>query len=176
MSLKISKLHNIPASGIYSDITSLISTFKCSRNPDSEMFLQKTAMRHESKDISRTYICVDTEKSKIIGYFTLAIKCINVGVLKDIDPKTFESMNADGGVSQAYLIGQLARADDSPKGLGRTMFDIAMAILFSMNETIGCHTVRVDCTDELVGYYTGYGFVTVGKNAKNNLNSMVLII
>ncbi|MDR3283134.1 MAG: hypothetical protein LBS92_05965 [Candidatus Methanoplasma sp.] len=117
-----------------------------------------------------------TENSKIICYFTLAIKCISVGVLKDIDPKTFESMNADGGVAQAYLIGQLARADDSPKGLEGIMFNIAMAILSNTNETVGCHTVRVDCADELIGHCTRNGFVNIGKSPKNNLNRMVAVI
>ncbi|MDR3283202.1 MAG: hypothetical protein LBS92_06325, partial [Candidatus Methanoplasma sp.] len=85
-------------------------------------------------------------------------------------------MNVDHGVAQAYLIGQLARADDSPKGFGRAMVEIALAILSNMNETVGCHTVRIDCEDELTGYYSGYGFVNVGKNVRNNQNHMVAVI
>ncbi|MDR3282577.1 MAG: hypothetical protein LBS92_03075 [Candidatus Methanoplasma sp.] len=176
MNVKISKLRNIAELGIYADLDDLLSAFKCSRNRDSEKFLRNTARRHDSKDISRTYLCVDTEGSKIVGYFTLAVKCISMDASKVADAETLESMNIDRGVAQAYLIGQLARADESPKGLGNLMMNASMDILAGIKDALGCHTVRVDCADELVGYYSEYGFVNIGKNPDRGLNHMVAVI
>ncbi len=35
---------------------------------------------------------------------------------------------------------------------------------------------RLDCTDELIGYYRGYGFNLIRKNENKNLNQMMIFI
>ena len=74
-------------------------------------------MKHEAKDISRTYLLIDPDEQRILGYFTLALKCLNVNDL-DLDPAVIELMNLKDNTAQAYLIGQLARSDDAVPGRG----------------------------------------------------------
>jgi ribosomal protein S18 acetylase RimI-like enzyme len=157
------------------ELSSLLSRFKCSRNKDSEFFLKKISVKHETKDISRTYLAIDPEKDKISGYFTLALKCLNVDG-PDVDPAVVEMMNLKGDVAQAYMIGQLARSDDAMPGLGRSMLDHALKRFSVGKEMFGCRMVRLDCKDELIGYYRSCGFQHIRKNAGRNLNQMAIFI
>lgn len=157
-------------------VSSLLSTFKCSADPELEVFLRKIAPKHEAKDISRTYVAVDTEKSKIKGYFTLAMKCLALDEPKAIPDKIYEAMNANRNIAQAYLIGQLAKADGVEKGFGKMMISLALEIFARGRNMFGCHLVRLDCKDELLEYYESCGFFNIGKNRNGTLNQMIQII
>jgi len=175
MTIEICKLHEVMEKMDKNVLSSFLSEFRCSRSRDSEHFLRKTALKHEARDISRTYLAIDLEKNIISGYFTLAFKCLNV---KDIgmDAHLTEMMNVRDDVAQSYLIGQLARSDDAERGSGRIMLDEALRMFFKGKGMFGCRTVRLDCRDELVDYYISRGFQPIGKNADLDLNQMAKFI
>jgi hypothetical protein len=175
MTLNIYKLSNLMKEMGKDGLTLLLSEFKCSRNADSENFLKKVSMRHDSIDISRTYIVADFEEKKVFGYYTLALKCLNTDS-SDVDLDIVELMNLNEGVAQAYLIGQLARADDAIPGLGMLMLDRALETFSEGKERFGCRMVRLDCKDELIDYYTSYGFHHIRKNNEKDLNQMAIFI
>ena len=127
------------------------------------------------KNISRTYPAIDTDNGKILGYFTLAFKCLNVKGA-DMAADIAEQMNIKDDIAQSYLIGQLARSDDAERGLGKIMLDEALKIFFKGKELFGCQTVRLDCRDELIDYYRSHGFRPIGKNPDLDLNQMVTFI
>ncbi|MCL2712148.1 MAG: hypothetical protein FWD37_02575 [Methanomassiliicoccaceae archaeon] len=158
-------------------LSSLLNSFECTRNKDSENFLKNASKRHDKKDISRTYVMVDFDKNKVFGYYTLAMKCLNVS---DIDPNLGEefirSMNLNDGTAQAFLLGQLARSDEAEKGSGKMMLDHALVILTRIKEKIGCRMVRLDCRDDLIRYYETQGFRRIRKNNEKDLNQMVRFI
>ena len=156
-------------------LSSLLSGFKCSRNKDTERFLRKIAVKHEMKNISRTYLAIDTGSGKILGYFTLAFKCLDV---KDADMAAdiAEMMNIKDDIAQSYLIGQLARSDDAERGLGKIMLDEAIRTFSKGKELFGCQTVRLDCRDELIDYYRSHNFRHIRKNIDKDLNQMVTFI
>ncbi|MDR2698558.1 MAG: GNAT family N-acetyltransferase [Candidatus Methanoplasma sp.] len=85
-------------------------------------------------------------------------------------------MNVNHGVAQAYLLGQLAKADGAERGFGRMMIEHALDAFSKGNEMFGCRVVRLDCKDHLKGYYESYGFTVTGKNHNGTLNQMVTII
>jgi len=163
-------------------IASLFSSFRCSLDPDTENFLKNSSVRHEKKGISRTYLVIQNDDSDIgyslKGYFTLAIKCFSTNQDDQIPEWILTQMNVNNKIAQAYLLGQLAKADDAEKGLGRIMLDDIIKIFKGGYETFGCRTVRLDCKDEpkLVEYYETQGFISVGKNHDNALNQMVVIM
>ena len=157
------------------DLASLLSTFKCYRSKDSERFLKEIAVIHEKRGISRTYLIMDFDDKRILGYYTLAIKCLSADS-SEIDPEIVRTMNIKDGIAQAYLIGQLARADDTVPGLGRMMISDALDRFSVANGMLGCRTVRLDCRDELIDYYTLYGFRHIRKNFDNDLNQMAVFI
>jgi predicted GNAT family N-acyltransferase len=130
---------------------------------------------HDKKDISRTHLIMDAEDGKILGYFTLALKCLNLGDT-DMDRSIVESMNLNEGIAQAYLIGQLARADDAIPGLGKMMLDEALKAFSDGKRKFGCRMVRLDCRDELIDYYTSYGFKHIRKNHEKDMNQMAIFI
>jgi len=156
-------------------VTALLSTFKCTREEDSEKFLLKNAWRHESKSISRTYLKVDTDENKVLGYFTLAMKCLSVEV-SELDQSLSEPMNINNGIAQAYLIGQLAKADGAGSGFGKRMMDDALRTIREGKRMFGCNLVRLDCKDELIKYYESCGFTLIGKNKTKTLNQMVIFV
>jgi hypothetical protein len=79
-------------------------------------------------------------------------------------------------VAQAYLLGQLVRSKDSPKGFGELLVDFAMKKVKEARGIVGCRVLRLDCADELVGYYERHGFSLIRKNGDKDLNQMVTLI
>ena len=163
-------------------IKSLLSSFKCSLNPDAEDFLKKSSVKHEKRGISRTYLVIQNDDSErgysLAGYYTLAVKCFLVGNEHKISNSVLDSLNVNRGVAQSYLLGQVAKADGTEKGLGREMMDHALLAFSNGNKMFGCRTIRLDCKNEprLVEYYQSCGFVSIGKNHDNALNQMVAIM
>jgi len=175
MALGIYRLNELMSEMDRNELSSSLSGFKCSRNRDTEFFLKKISLRHEAKDISRTYLMIDPDEKKIKGYFTLAFKCLALGN-PDLDPTIIDSMNLKNGIAQAYLIGQLARSDDAEQGLGRMMLGTALETFSEGKKLFGCRMVRLDCKDELIDYYRSHGFQKIGRNAENELNQMAIFI
>jgi len=181
MSFQTLGLFDIISAGNEEMVQSFLSSFKCSINPEAENFLKNTSIRHEKKGISRTYLVLEKNANGnfvLRGYYTLAIKCFAVKEEDSIPEKILVRMNVNNGVAQAYLLGQLAKADGAEKGFGRVMVSHVMKTFKDGNRTFGCRTVRLDCKDEpkLVEYYEAQGFVSVGKNRDNDLNQMVVIM
>ena len=157
------------------ELSFLLNDFKCSRNKDSERFLKKVALKHEKRDISRTYLVIDPNKGMVVGYYTLALKCLSFDE-QDVDPDLAELMNLKDNVAQAYLIGQLARADEAEKGSGRIMIDEALKTFDEGKRKFGCRMVRLDCRDELIDYYRSNKFRHIRKNCEKDLNQMATFI
>ncbi|MBQ8644560.1 MAG: hypothetical protein IJ469_07885 [Candidatus Methanomethylophilaceae archaeon] len=121
---------------------------------------------------------MDSNGDKIIGYFTIGIKCLQVPDNAPITNSMKKKMNIDGRskVAQSYLIGQLGRDDDSPKGYGGRLLTEAFHRLHGANTIVGCRMVRVDCSDDLIPYYNRHGFHFILKNEDMNLNQMIASI
>ncbi|MCL2031806.1 MAG: hypothetical protein FWG96_00805 [Methanomassiliicoccaceae archaeon] len=162
-----------------SELRSLLSSFRCSAEPAAENFLNRIAVMHEKNGISRTYLFLeetDPGVDIIKGFFTLAVKCLAVDEHHSIPEDVLMQMNIDRGVAQAYLLGQLAKADGTEKGFGREMIERAFDIFSKGNEMFGCKVIRLDCKDRLKEYYESCGFTLTGKNHNGTLNQMVAII
>ncbi|MDR1690416.1 MAG: hypothetical protein LBR42_01055 [Candidatus Methanoplasma sp.] len=155
-------------------------SFKCSADTDTEIFLKKKALNHESNDISRTYLILDGDAGNfaVKGYFTLAVKCLMIDDRADKAHEIYDQMNINKGVAQAYLLGQLSKADGTEKGLGKKMIDIALETFIEGNKMFGCRTVRLDCKNEpkLLKYYESCGFTPIGMSRDGTMHQMVAII
>jgi len=179
MSLSFNKLNKLMAETVENELTELLSSFKCSAEPSAEHFLQRVAVGHEKAGISRTYIALDTDDTGFIsvkGFFTIAIKCLSVNGQHSIPSGMIEQMNVNKDIAQAYLLGQLAKADGVEKGFGKEMIGIAMDFFSKGKEMFGCSVVRLDCKDRMIDYYESLGFFFMKKNMDNTLNQMIAII
>ena len=175
MTVKICKLNRLMDEMEKNELLTLLAKFRCSRNKDSEYFLKKIAMRHDSRDISRTYLVMDENEQEILGYFTLALKCLSLQD-SDLHQSIIDSMNLKDGIAQAYLLGQLARSADAERGLGREMLRTALEGFSEGKSMFGCRMVRLDCKDELIRYYESFGFQRIRKNYEKDLSQMAIFI
>jgi len=179
MSPVLYRLHDLISESDGNSLRSLLSSFTCSAEPAAEDFLKNIAIRHERNAVSRTYVFLEQNRSDkyvIKGFFTLAVKCLAVNECHSIPGDVLEKMNVDHGVAQAYLLGQLAKADGTEKWFGKEMIEHAFDFFSKGNDMFGCIVVRLDCKDNLLGYYESCGFALTGKNSNGTLNQMVAII
>jgi len=179
MKLSVKKLDELRADMGEIELKKLLSTFKCSAEPVAEHFLKNTAIRHDRESISRTYLAIGQDEKgedAVQGFFTLAIKCLSVEEHGPIPKNILEQMNINDKVAQAYLLGQLAKADGVERGFGRLMIKQAIHTFAKGKEMFGCRVVRLDCRDSMIGYYESCGFSFIRKNMDKELNQMVAII
>jgi predicted GNAT family N-acyltransferase len=178
--IAVYSLRDVISDGKEDKVKSLLSSFRCSLDRDAERYLKEKAIEHDIRGISRTYLAVDEgetpEDDTVVGYFTVAVKCLSVKENHNISAEIADKMNIDRGTAQAYLLGQLAKADGTGKGFGKEMMDRAVDIFIEANRALGCRVIRLDCKDRLVGYYGECGFVPVGKTKDGILNQMIRIL
>jgi hypothetical protein len=157
-------------------ISKLLSSFSCKRNRDVESFLKNSAMIHEKRHISRTYlIFTDAPNRELAAYFTVAVNSMDVSRL-ECSTTLRKKMNINNGFAQSYLIGQIGKHDDGEKGLGEYAISSAIKMILKANAKVGCRVIRLDCGSPLIKYYTENGFTFAGKNTDGDLNQMVRII
>ncbi|MDR2699131.1 MAG: hypothetical protein LBB30_05605, partial [Candidatus Methanoplasma sp.] len=89
----------------------------------------------------------DPGAATIKGFYSLAVKCLAIDKQNSIPEEILAQMNVNHGVAQAYLLGQLAKADGVEKGFGRMMIEHALDAFSKGNEMFGCRVVRLDCRD-----------------------------
>lgn len=155
---------------------SFLETFACVRSLEEFEFLTKKAIVMEKKDLCRTYIAV--ENRKLLGFFTLGMKCTTVPDSAWENKKFFSKIgiNPNNNVIQCYLLAQLCRSDISKKGFGIELVKEAFRVLSEAKKLIGCRSVRLDCKDVLLEYYESLGFVFIRKNEDGDLNQMLAVM
>ncbi len=146
-------------------------------NPEVSAYLRESAISMEKRDLSRTYISL-TKDLEILGFVTLGIKCMTIPEDSLLSRSAQKQMNieSDTHVAQAFLLGQLSRSEASAPGQGKEFMAFAVEMLGEAKKIVGCRVVRLDCKDDLVGYYEGLGFNLVGKNKNKGLNQMIKFI
>ena len=156
----------------------LLGSFSPFIDTSAADFLTKKAISMEKKDLSRTFLALSSDDGKILGFFTLGLKCIRIPDDSKLSKNVLKQCNIEDTtkVAQAFLLGQLARSSDSPKGFGDVLMDSAIMKLRTAKEIVGCRMLRLDCTDELLPYYLKHGFVMIRKNEDKDLNQMLLFI
>ena len=156
----------------------ILERYRAVRESDTETFLRERAVEMEKRDLSRTYLLMTCDLAAVLGYVTLSIKCLRVPDDSLVTGGMRRSMNIDSrtGVAQSYLLGQLSRSADAPKGTGALLLDLAFEHLASAQREVGCRTVRLDCRNELVPYYAEHGFRLISRNGSGSLNQMAAFI
>ena len=142
----------------------------------NDSFLAKMSIVMEKRSECRTYIAFDSETSEIMGFFAIGFRCLEVSDDCGLSKSMLKKLNrSEDNIAQAYLLGQLSRAEGYP-GFGKTLINEAISKIREAQEIVGCRVVRIDCTDELIGYYQEYGFYYVKKNLRKNLNQMIMLL
>ena len=139
-------------------------------------YLRKHAISMEKRDLSRTYIALTPHRT-ILGFVAIGMKCIRIPQENLLSGNTLRQCNIEEstGVAQSYLLGQFARSSGSPRGFGDILMEYAIGKLTDAKSIVGCRMIRLDCTDELVNYYSKRGFRLISKDA-SGLNRMMRFI
>jgi len=164
---------------IYGDnLKNILIKFVPYSTNDASLFLTKQAVQMEKRDLSRTYLAFSDIDGSILGFVTIGLKCIRIPEENNLSRSLLKQCNIERstGVAQAYLIGQLARSADSPKGFGERLMQYAIDKLRDAKGIVGCRMARLDCADELIGYYERYEFNQIRKDHHHGLNQMMILI
>lgn len=77
----------------------------------------------EKKRECRTYIAVDIEHGSMLGFFALAMKCLDIPDECGLSNSMLRKLNrSESNVAQAFLLGQFSKSE-SMKGFGTTLMD-----------------------------------------------------
>ena len=158
--------------------SSFLRTFVPLTDTRTAGYLYEDAIPMEIRDLSRTYLAVSNDADSIYGFVTIGMKCIRIPSENLLSSSVLRQCNIDEstGVAQAYLLGQLARSIDSPKGFGKYLIDYAIGRLREAKEIVGCRMARLDCSDDLIDYYEENGFKPIRSNDGGNLTQMMTFI
>lgn len=98
------------------ELSEILSEFSCGKNPDVERFLREQSIEFTKKNQSVTYLVFSDSDASLVGYFTLAIKPINVNAekfsntMKRKIARVSEYDESTGTYTlSAYLIAQLGK-------------------------------------------------------------------
>ncbi len=131
--------------------------FNCG-NPALNDYLQKTALQHIEKGISRTFVLIDTDApTKISGFFTLA----GCEVVTSDLPAGYAGKYP--AIAPAAKLARLAVSiDQQRQGLGTIMMAEAMKRTLSVAGNIGIIGMFVDAKNQHAReYYEQFGFIAL---------------
>ena len=131
----------------------ILKTFNCSIVPDIENFLQNKAIEFEKRDVSRTYLLIDTINLKIVAYFTLSISVSTTNKLSKTQIKKIDGFSKFRECLGFYLIGQLGIDDNYRKlhkkqGLGKILLKYIKIILKQSQDLVGGRFILIDAVKD----------------------------
>ena len=152
-------------SGGVEALNKFISEFSCPINTEVERFLHQSAINFTKKSQSVTYLVFDTLSTKVVGYFTLAMKPVSVRLanisktmakklsrvsILDVHTMTFNAA--------AYLIAQLGKNYALPKEDqidGSLLLELATDTISKIQYSIGGVVQFLECEDNefLLDFY-----------------------
>lgn len=149
----------------------VLLSFKCEKNFDEEDFLHSKAIHYELKNKARTYLVFDDSYNKLLGYFTVAFKSID---LQNVSKTKRKDMTAGENVEvySAYLIGHIAKNSNFRTELdGEQLLQSAKNVIAEARDLIGGRLIYIDCKDIefLKSFYSKNGFQYFNTSEKTGL-------
>lgn len=139
-------------------------TFRCGTE-SLDRFLQENAHQAVSKGLSKTYVAVaDEDETVILGYYTVTTTHIEAG---DLPETVIRRLRLPKTELPASLVARLAVSETfQGNGIGALMLMDAMARCARVASEIGGVAIVVDAlNDEIVPFYTKYGFVRLEEGS-----------
>lgn len=146
-------------------LAKLLSGFSCSKNPDVERFLKKSAIEFTKKNQSVTYVVVSVKDGGLLGYFTLALKPLSVRgetVSKTTKRKLLRiselDEKSDTYTMSAYLIAQLGKNytnGANNKITGKELVELAWTVIEDAQYMLGGIVTFLEAENEekLLSFY-----------------------
>ncbi len=142
-----------------------LSNFVCDANKDIQDFIQFKAIDFAKKRISISYLVYDEDTGKILGFFTLAHKVLNVPaqgmsntVRRRMDRYARLDKEKNSYLVSAFLLAQLGKnyaLEKEERISGEDLMDCVDSVLDEVQYRIGGGVVYLDSIDNkhLVHFY-----------------------
>jgi len=122
-----------------------------------DRYLQQQANQDHKKNVSHTYVLLETTTGIIVGYYCISAASISRASIPDEVTNKITRLDP----LPAFLIGRLAiHKDYQRRGLGGALLSIALKRCLEIrNAGIGAALVLVDAKDNTArAFYEAYGF------------------
>ena len=146
------------------EVSSALSEFTCSKNPEIEFFLRNNAIDFAKRKISVTHLILD-DNAQIVAYFTLTHKPANItasnlskSAIKTLSRYAILDKDSNSFNISSFLIAQFGKNSaykDSNKLSGNKMMEFCFEILKSVQKQVGGGIVFLECEDkkQLLNFY-----------------------
>ena len=114
-------------------------------------YLQRYSGQHERKGMGRTYVAIEENDARVLGYYTIS----SSAVAFDIVPENIPRHPVPVALIGRLAVDRLARR----QGLGETLLIHALKSAHHAAKIVGIYAVVVDAFDESArDFYLKYGF------------------
>lgn len=173
----------------------VLSSFSCAQDRDIQNFLCERAVKFERLAKSRTYLIIDEsqflepdfalDRLIIYGYISLSVKVFTapetISNRQRLQLDGFSAKEHGKPISNfpCYLIGQLARNSNVPKGSlkGSELLDFAYGIIAISVDAVGGRNIMVECRNipKLTHFYISNGFFQVSQIPDENIDMVQML-
>jgi predicted N-acetyltransferase YhbS len=139
-----------------------VNSFDCGE-PVLNEFLKSYARQNHDRKLSRTFVALENNSNKVLGYYTVIASEIDAQII----PKT-HSKNLPRYPVPVMRIGKLA-VDTRHKGqgIGAELLWDALRRANHLSDAVGIYAVVVDAKGEdAAGFYLKYGFLPLSDNPR----------
>ena len=164
-------------------IRKAMKEFRCERNQDVEEFAHRRAVGNETNGSTRTYLTLDDElfdrdMLRVAGFVSVALTSTDYSGVS-LEERRSILGNVPGiwvaSSFPGYLIAELARDDryGSDQVNGELLINFAEARIRDAMTLVAGGLVYLDCKDEMVGYYNGFGYEEIYLDERTGLHKMM---
>ena len=158
---------------------SLLNTFSCEINSDLTNFIHSTALDFEDRQISRTFVLVNTNRNEVVGYFTISMKSLSTNGMSKTSIKKIDGVSNSRVCIHSFLIGQLGISDNYAEyKLGTLLLDDAFSKIEMAHDLVAGRYVLVDAINhkKVIKFYSESGFALLDTNVEESENGSTRMI
>jgi len=139
-----------------------IHSFNCGE-PALDEFLKNYARQNHDRKLSRTFVALEKNSGKVLGYYTV--------IASEIDAQTIPKIISKHLPQYPVPVMRIARLAVDKKhqgsGIGAELLWDALQRAYHLSNEVGIYAVVVDAkSDEAVGFYRKYGFLPLSDNPR----------
>lgn len=165
MSYAVDNILKIIAKDGEDELRTTLSSFSCGINKDIQDFLQFKAIDFAKRRMSITYLVYEEETGKVLGFFTLAHKVLNIPaegmsntVLRRMDRYSKLDEKTNSYLVSAFLLAQLGKnyaISEDRRISGSELMDCVDFVLNDIQFRVGGGVVYLDSLDNehLISFY-----------------------
>ncbi len=165
MSYAVDNILKIIAKDGEDELRTTLSSFSCGINKDIQDFLQFKAIDFAKRKMSITYLVYEEETGKVLGFFTLAHKVLNIPaegmsntVLRRMDRYSKLDEKTNSYLVSAFLLAQLGKnyaISEDRRISGSELMDCVDFVLKDIQFRVGGGVVYLDSLDNehLISFY-----------------------